>query len=108
VSIPRRSTRGTACGAELAAERQAKFLQEIRRRRAATVADLVELFGVSDMTIRRIWTSLPSRVRDTRWERSAARTPRPCREAPPVVEFGERIGTRVRAMDQALELPAGD
>lgn len=37
----------------LAAERQAKIVQEIQRRGAAKVADLVDLFGVSDMTIRR-------------------------------------------------------
>ncbi|HSI92220.1 MAG TPA: DeoR/GlpR family DNA-binding transcription regulator [Jiangellaceae bacterium] len=37
----------------LAAERQAKIVQEIQRRGAARVADLVDLFGVSDMTIRR-------------------------------------------------------
>jgi len=37
----------------LAAERQAKIVQEIQRRGAANVADLVDLFGVSDMTIRR-------------------------------------------------------
>jgi DeoR/GlpR family transcriptional regulator of sugar metabolism len=37
----------------LAAERQARIVQEIQRRGAAKVADLVELFGVSDMTIRR-------------------------------------------------------
>lgn len=37
----------------LAAERQARIVQEIQHRGAAKVADLVELFGVSDMTIRR-------------------------------------------------------
>jgi DeoR/GlpR family transcriptional regulator of sugar metabolism len=37
----------------LAAQRQAKIVQEIQRRGAAKVADLVDLFGVSDMTIRR-------------------------------------------------------
>lgn len=37
----------------LAAERQAKIVQEIQRRGAAKVADLVDLLGVSDMTIRR-------------------------------------------------------
>jgi DeoR/GlpR family transcriptional regulator of sugar metabolism len=37
----------------LAAERQARIVQEVQRRGAARVADLVELLGVSDMTIRR-------------------------------------------------------
>jgi DeoR/GlpR family transcriptional regulator of sugar metabolism len=36
----------------LAAERQAKIVQEIQRRGAAKVADLVDLFGAG-MTIRR-------------------------------------------------------
>ncbi|HTZ43066.1 MAG TPA: DeoR/GlpR family DNA-binding transcription regulator [Jatrophihabitans sp.] len=44
----------------LASQRQARIMEELRRRGGARVADLTELLGVSDMTVRRDLTRLES------------------------------------------------
>ena len=44
---------GRGRGGPLAAQRQATIVAEVNSRGAVTVAELVDLFGVSDMTIRR-------------------------------------------------------
>jgi DeoR/GlpR family transcriptional regulator of sugar metabolism len=47
-------------GGQLAAQRQATIVAEVNSRGAVTVAELVERFGVSDMTIRRDLDALDS------------------------------------------------
>ena len=47
-------------GGQLAAQRQATIVAEVNSRGAITVAELVERFGVSDMTIRRDLDALDS------------------------------------------------
>jgi len=48
----------------LARQRQVRILEEIRRAGGARVSDLVDLLGVSDMTIRRdVVDTLPESVR---------------------------------------------